>query len=109
MKSKLKVAIMMDPKPGERAKTKTHLLEVVESPNFTVKDLVLKQREVKKQIQKNMTDRGYLVRSISIVADSGEDYDVIAVVQAPIFGSSKKKPVRRSGPQGGKIGRGLKK
>jgi len=109
MATKLKIAIMMDPKPGERAKTKTHLLEVIESPNFTVKDLALKQREVKKQIQKNIAEKGYQIRSISVVADSEAEYDVIVVVQAPIFGTSKKKPVRRSGPQGGKIGRGLKR
>ena len=98
----------MDVKPGERNKTKTHLLEVVVSPSFTVKDLVLKQREVKKQIHNDLVSKGYQVRAISVVADSDAEYDVVAVVQAPIFGASKKKPVRRAGPQGGSIGRKIR-
>lgn len=109
MVAKLKIGIFMEGKPTERKKGKTHLMEVIESPNYTLKDLTLKNREVKKQIEKNVTDRGYQIRSISVVADSDADYDISVVVQAPIFGISKKKPVKRTGPQGGGIGRGIKK
>lgn len=109
MVDKLKVAIFMEKNPAERKKTKPNMLEVVESPNYTLKDLTLKNREVKKQVEKMVTDMGYQIRSLSVVADPEADYDVSVVVMAPIFGTSKKKPVKRIGPQGGGIGRSIKR
>jgi hypothetical protein len=104
---KLQVAILMESTPQERKKTHPHLLEVVEIPEFTLKDLALRQRHVKEKVTQMITDRGYQVRSLSVVVDN-EDYELTVVVQAPIFGSTKKKPVRRDGPQGGHIGRNVR-
>lgn len=106
---RLKIGIMMESSPQERKGGKVSLLEVIESDNFTIRDLALKKREVNEQIKKDLVGRGYHLRSISVVADSDAGYDVVAVVQAPIFGASRKKPVRRAGPMGGGIGRGIKK
>lgn len=99
MKSENKLLIKIR-KVSKVTKGKTELVETFSIGELTQQDLAQRDKEIRAIVREQVEAKGWTVRSDHVDTDGS----LIVYVYEPVMGTSRKKPVRRGGPQGGEVG-----